>query len=69
MEEKELKILTCYHCGNTGLMRVEGEYKTKCGGPIRDEGNNIVDYDPVERVELRLLSCPMCHEATLYKEV
>lgn len=28
MEEKELKILTCYHCGNTGLMRVEGEYTT-----------------------------------------
>lgn len=69
MEEKELKILTCYHCGNTGLMRVEGEYKTKRGGPIHDEDNNIVDYDPVERVELRLLSCPVCQEATLYKEV
>lgn len=69
MEEKELKILTCYHCGNTGLMRVEGEYKTKRGGPIRDEGNNIVDYDPVERVEMQLLSCPVCHEVTLYKEV
>ena len=60
MEEKELIILTCYHCGNTGLMRVEGEYKTKRGGPIHDEGNNIVDYDPIERVEMRLLSCPMC---------
>ena len=69
MEEKELKILTCYHCVNTGLKRVEGEYKTKRGGPIHDEGNNIVDYDPIERVEMRLFSCPVCHEVTLYKEV
>lgn len=52
MEEKELKILTCYHCGNTGLMRVEDEYKTKCGRAIRDEGNNIVAYDSIERVEI-----------------
>ena len=50
-------------------MRVEGEYKTKRGGPIHDEGNNIVDYDPIERVEMRLFSCPVCHEVTLYKEV
>ena len=50
-------------------MRVEGEYKTKRGGPIRDEGNNIVDYDPVEKDEMQLLSCPVCHEVTLYKEV
>ncbi len=68
MEDKELKLLTCYHCGNTGLMRLEGIYQTKQGGPICDDGGNIVDYDPVERINWQLLSCPVCHEATLYKE-
>ena len=36
MEEKEQQLLTCYHCGNTGLMHIEGVYKTKCGGEVRD---------------------------------
>ena len=47
--------MTCYHCGNTGLMHIEGVYKTKRGGEIRDADGNIVDYDPVETIEWRLL--------------
>ena len=68
MEEKEQQLLTCYHCGNTGLMHIEGVYKTKCGGEVRDADGNIVDYDPVETIEWRLLSCPVCGDVTLYKE-
>lgn len=51
MDEKEQQLLACYHCGNTGLMNIEGVYKTKRGGEVRDADGNIVDYDPVETIE------------------
>lgn len=69
MEEKELRSHTCYHCGNQGLMRIEGEFSRKEGGPICDDSGAVIDYDPVEKVTWQLLSCPVCNDVTLYKEV
>lgn len=66
---KEQKLLTCYHCGNKGLLQIEGVYETKRGGPICDIAGNILDYDPVESIKWELISCPVCQEATLHKEI
>lgn len=66
-DTSQYRILTCYHCGNKGLMKIEHVYTHNEGGPILDEADNIVDYDPIEKNNWILLSCPVCSNAMLYK--
>ena len=62
------KIHTCYHCGNRGLMRIEGTYLHTYGGVTFDSSGNVIDCDPEEHFKWFLLSCPVCHKATLLEE-
>lgn len=66
--DKDYKILTCYHCGNKGMLKIENLYNKTYGGPIFDEIGEVVDYDPLEKYRWFTLSCPVCSKITLYEE-
>ena len=66
--EEKYKLLTCYHCGNTGLLKIENIHTRTFGGPILSETGEVVDYDPCEKYSWITLSCPVCSKVTLYEE-
>lgn len=64
----DYKLLTCFHCGNTGNLNIEHLHKHTFGGPIYDENNVVIDYDPLEKYRWILVSCPVCHRVSLFEE-
>ena len=68
MAEDNYKILKCFHCGNEGMLKIEHIYEHCFGGPVFDDIGCVVDCEPTEKYRWHLLSCPVCHKATLYEE-
>lgn len=66
--EKNYKILTCYHCGNKGLLKIENIHNKTYGGPVYNEVCVVIDYDSLEKYRWFTLSCPVCGKVTLYEE-
>lgn len=68
MSNEEYKLLTCYHCGNRGLLKIENMHTKTFGGPIFSETGEVIDYDPCEKYNWFTLSCPVCDKVTLFEE-
>ena len=66
--DENYKILTCYHCGNKGLLKIENTYNKTYGGPIFNDIDEVIDYDPLEKYRWFTMSCPVCGKITLYEE-
>ena len=66
--DKEYQLHTCYHCGNTGLLKVEHCCSERFGEPVWDEFGNEMDFELVEDFKWSMLSCPVCHMITLREE-
>ncbi len=66
--ENNYKILTCFHCGNTGRLKIEHIHNYNFGGPIYDTNHIVIDYEPLEKYRWYMLSCPVCHKVSFYEE-
>ena len=66
--DKEYQLHTCYHCGNTGLLKIEHCCSETFGGPVLDDFGNEIDFELVEAFKWSMLSCPVCHMITLREE-
>jgi len=67
-DNKNMKLHTCYHCGNKGLMRIEHIQSLDVGGPIYDSFGEMIDRQLEEHFNWLLLSCPVCGKVTLREE-
>lgn len=56
--EKEFLIETCYHCGNTGQLKILYENESEWGG----------GQDFFEKINWILLKCPVCGMLTLRED-
>ena len=65
--KREQILLSCYHCGNKGLLHVVGQYEERFGGPVIDPAGLQVGLDLEETFSYYLLSCPVCRNITLYQ--
>lgn len=62
------KLLTCFHCGNKGLLKIEYCRDSTYGDTTYDSYGKLIDFDPWETHKWYLLSCPVCAGVTLYHE-
>lgn len=66
--DKEYLLHTCYHCGNTGLLKVEYCHNEEFGGPVYDIVGDVVDFELREYFKWNMLICPVCRMITLAEE-
>lgn len=67
-ETEKYNLQTCYHCGNTGLMRIEHTHEYDFSTPILNELGELIEIEPDDRLRWQLLSCPVCHKVTLWEK-
>lgn len=68
-DKEKYNLLTCYHCGNQGLMTIEHAHRYDFGEPILNAYNEVTDVDVEEIYHWQLLSCPVCHRVTLWENM
>lgn len=66
LDQKQI-LEHCYHCGNKGLLNIVGSNTHDFSVPLFDFGN-IVGFESSEVVTWFLLSCPVCHQVSLFKK-
>lgn len=62
------KILTCYSCGNKGVMKHIGSFNKKEYVEDYDEYGNEISHQLIEDTEWILFECPVCHNPVLVSE-
>lgn len=67
-DKTKFRLLTCYHCGNRGLMPIEFVHEQNFGGYVYDTQGKAVDRELEETFLWHLVSCPVCGFVTLMEE-
>ncbi len=69
MEEKiKESVYTCYHCGNTGLLKHIGTTCWKNEDIVRDPYGEICDYTLIEHTNWHVYECPVCNQPVVISE-
>lgn len=62
------ELYTCFHCGNTGMMKMISKHEERFGGPILDQYGICVGNDFQESMTWELFSCCVCKMVTLVRK-
>ena len=62
------KILTCYSCGNKGVMKYIGGFNNSDYAEEYDEYGEVIYHQLIEDTEWTLFECPICHNPVLFSE-
>lgn len=68
MENIKTQVHTCFHCGNTGLMRYIGKTGWKHEDVAEDYEGNIVSYTLIEHEDWYVFECPVCNKPVIISE-
>lgn len=66
-DRDKFRLLTCFHCGNKGLLTICHKETKSYGGPVEDWRGEIVDFEPLETFHWYTLTCPVCNKVTLWE--
>lgn len=66
-EEKDA-VYTCYHCGNTGLLRYIGQTSWKNADMDIAPNGIVYNYFLIEHEDWNILECPVCHKPVVIRE-
>lgn len=62
------QVHTCFHCGNTGLLKLIGKTGWKDEEIEEDDYGNIIDYVLYEHEDWCIFECPVCHKPVIISE-
>lgn len=68
MDELTKSVHTCFHCGNTGLLKLIGKTGWKEEDIHEDNQGNVIGYTLIEHEDWYALECPVCHKPVLISE-
>lgn len=68
MADIQRDVHTCFHCGNTGMLKLIGKTGWKDEDIHEDNYGNIVGYTLLEHEDWYALECPVCHKPVLISE-
>jgi len=68
MDDKSYVLQQCFHCGNTGLLKIVGVHHSTWGGPIYNTFGDEVAWEMREDMQWRLLACPVCQKVSLLQD-
>ena len=58
-------VYTCYHCGNTGLLKYIGETRWENDDYTISENGEILGYYLIEHENWYIYECPVCHKPVI----
>ncbi len=68
MEDIRVQVHTCFHCGNTGLLKYIGKTVWKNEVLDRDEEGNLFTVLPLEDKIWHIFECPVCNSPVIISE-
>lgn len=62
-------VHTCFHCGNTGILKYIGKTDGWVNEDIvEDEYGNVINYTLIEHEDWHVFECPVCHKPVIISE-
>lgn len=68
IEDTKEAIGTCYHCGNTGILKEKSSVMWKNEEVQEVPNGEIIHYELLEHINWVFLECPVCHNPTLLRK-
>jgi len=68
MEDIKRRVHTCFHCGNTGLLKYIGKTHWENSDVGYDYNGNEIYYNLIEHEDWHLFECPVCNKPVLISE-
>lgn len=68
MEDIKRRVHTCFHCGNTGLLKYIGKTHWENSDFGCDNNGDVVYYNLIEHEDWHLFECPVCNKPVLISE-
>lgn len=68
MEDIRNHVHTCFHCGNTGLLKFIGKTRWEDVDVERDAYGNVVYAHLIEHEDWHIFECPVCHKPVVISE-
>lgn len=62
------KVHTCFHCGNTGLLKPIGKTGWKNEDIYEDNLGNVISYLLIEHEDWFVFECPVCNKPVIISE-
>lgn len=61
-------VHTCFHCGNTGVLKPIGRTSWKDEDIVEDDCGNVINYTLIEHEDWYVFECPVCHKPVIISE-
>lgn len=68
MEHITKQVHTCFHCGNTGLLKYIGKTEWKNEDIAEDQFGNVINYTLIEHEDWCVFECPVCNKPVIISE-
>jgi hypothetical protein len=68
MQEIQKQVHTCFHCGNTGLLKPIGKTGWKNEDIAEDNCGNVLNYTLIEHEDWHVFECPVCNKPVIISE-
>ena len=68
MEDIRKDVHTCFHCGNTGLLKYIGKTRWEDVNEERDAFGNVLYACLIEHEDWHIFECPVCHKPVVISE-
>lgn len=68
MTEIQGQVHTCFHCGNTGILKYLGKTRCEDSDIQYDETGEVVDYYLIEHENWYVFECPVCNKPVIIRE-
>ena len=68
MERIKNEVHTCFHCGNTGLLKPIGKTGWKDEDIAEDNYGNVISYTLIEHEDWYIFECPVCRKPVVISE-
>ena len=68
MEDIRNHVHTCFHCGNTGLLKYIGKTRWEDVNEERDAFGNVLYACLIEHEDWHIFECPVCHKPVVISE-
>ena len=68
MDKIATTVHTCFHCGNTGILKLLGKTGWKNEDITEDSFGNIINYTLIEHEDWYIFECPVCNKPVIISE-
>ena len=68
MEDIKERVHTCFHCGNTGLLKYIGKTHWENANVECNHYGDVINYYLIEHEDWHVFECPVCNKPVIISE-